>query len=448
MDKQSKHPTKTIEVAQIPPQAFEVEQVVLGQLLIEGNALEIVNGILTQDSFYRESHQKIYLAIKNLNLEGKPINCITVTEYIRSRKELDEIGGVMVIMNLINNVASARTIEYHSLILKQYEIRRQLIKDCYEISNYSYDTSTDIQILHTSVSEVLARIDEQIHSATDNILAKCEVKYTDEIKEVEYLLTMYQNNYSYGLFSRSSTSCVSGGKGTRKSFYIAMITTYISQGLNDSVFASVKSKCIIFDTEQSREYSQKMLHRIAKKTGYLENVWFYNIKEYSINIKMQIIEKALKKHNPDFIVIDNIAHFVKDINDNKESSLLQYFLLKIQAKYNVHTCLVIHRNKADKNLRGVIGTMIETMAECIILIEKDADNKEQSIVEVQKMRGSIAPDNENLTVINDVPCIDRGEKSNNSFVEDKVSKYRFLETKNTDINPNITFESMLDEPPF
>jgi replicative DNA helicase len=135
------------EYGRIPPQALELEETVLGALMLEKDAVIAILDLLKPESFYKESHQKVYAAIMNLSLEEKPIDIMTVTEELRRRKELENVGGAFYITQLTSRVTSAAHIEYHARIIAQKFIQRELIRISTEIQNRSYDESSDVDDL-------------------------------------------------------------------------------------------------------------------------------------------------------------------------------------------------------------------------------------------------------------------------------------------------------------
>ena len=112
----------------IPPQATDLEEVVLGALMLEKDAVNQVIDILTPDAFYLDKHQKIFAAIKSLFGKSEPIDILTVTNELRFTGELEMVGGAYYISKLTNRVVSSANIEYHSRIIMQKHIQRQLIE--------------------------------------------------------------------------------------------------------------------------------------------------------------------------------------------------------------------------------------------------------------------------------------------------------------------------------
>lgn len=133
-----------LEHGKIPPQAVELEEAVLGALMIDKNALNEVIDILEAECFYNNAHSEIYAAIKELFAESQPIDMLTVSAELRKRGKLDSCGGDYGIANLTQKVASSAHIEYHARIIVQKHIQRSLIRVSTDIINEAYDDRSDV----------------------------------------------------------------------------------------------------------------------------------------------------------------------------------------------------------------------------------------------------------------------------------------------------------------
>lgn len=146
--------------ARIPPQAIDLEEVVLGALMLEKNAVNAVIDILTPEVFYKETHQMIYSAIKELFAKSEPIDILTVTNQLKSNGNLDIVGGPYYISLLTNRVVSSANIEYHARIILQKYIQRQLIVISSEIIRDAYEDTTDVFDLLNSAENKIFQISE------------------------------------------------------------------------------------------------------------------------------------------------------------------------------------------------------------------------------------------------------------------------------------------------
>ena len=115
------------EYGHLQPQAPELEEAVLGALMIEKDAYSLVSEILRPESFYERRHQLIYSAITSLALRQQPVDILTVAEQLRSTGELEDAGGPFYITQLSGKVASSAHIEYHARIIAQKFLARELI---------------------------------------------------------------------------------------------------------------------------------------------------------------------------------------------------------------------------------------------------------------------------------------------------------------------------------
>ncbi len=136
-----------LEVGKMPPQALELEEAVLGALMLEKEAFTLVGELLKPECFYKDSHQKIYAAIQNLYGKDLPVDMLTVTEELRSTGHLEDIGGAFFITQLTGRVASAAHIEYHARIIWQKYLQREVIRISSDIQTKAYDEGIDVDDL-------------------------------------------------------------------------------------------------------------------------------------------------------------------------------------------------------------------------------------------------------------------------------------------------------------
>lgn len=137
----------TETLGKIPPQAVELEEAVLGAIMIDKNVATEVFEILRPEYFYVESNRVIYEAILNLYKEMKAIDILTVKEELARIKKLEETGGVYNLTKLTGRVASAAHAEFHSRIITQKYIQRELIRIASEIERKAFDDEEDIDDL-------------------------------------------------------------------------------------------------------------------------------------------------------------------------------------------------------------------------------------------------------------------------------------------------------------
>jgi replicative DNA helicase len=130
----------------VPPQAVEVEEAVLGALMLEAEAFESVAGIINTNSFYKDEHQRIFDTIKSIVAENKPVDLLTVTQELKDRDILNDIGGPGEITRLTSKVASAAHIESHARIIAEKHYLRESIRNATEIIELSY-SDQDVELI-------------------------------------------------------------------------------------------------------------------------------------------------------------------------------------------------------------------------------------------------------------------------------------------------------------
>lgn len=163
------------------PQDKDVEEAVLGALMLEKDAYTTVCDILKPASFYEPKHQRIYEAIQSLGVSQQPIDMLTVVEQLRRNGTLEEIGGPVVIAELTSRVASGANVEFHARIVAQKYLARELISFAAAIEGQAFDESNDIddllqeaegklfEISQRNVKKEVTQIDPVIGQAIEQI---------------------------------------------------------------------------------------------------------------------------------------------------------------------------------------------------------------------------------------------------------------------------------------
>ena len=131
----------------LQPQATDVEQAVLGALMIDKDAYAVVCEMLYPESFYEPRNQKVYAAIRDLAMSEKPIDIMTVADQLAKMGELDNVGGPVYITELSSRVSSSANIEYHSRIIAQKFLARQLISFASDVETKAFDETIDVDEL-------------------------------------------------------------------------------------------------------------------------------------------------------------------------------------------------------------------------------------------------------------------------------------------------------------
>jgi len=147
----------------LPPQNLDAERSVLGGVLLDNDVLHDLVTFLTPDDFYRDAHQLIYRAVREMYDEGKAIDVVTLADELDRRGQLDQVGGDDALSEIANSVPHAANARYHGEIVRQKSVSRQLIQSATEIIRDGYSNLyTSQQLLETAERKVFAIAEDQI----------------------------------------------------------------------------------------------------------------------------------------------------------------------------------------------------------------------------------------------------------------------------------------------
>ncbi|SEB39554.1 primary replicative DNA helicase [Tenacibaculum sp. MAR_2009_124] len=133
-----------LEKGKLPPQALDLEEAVLGAMMIDKKGIDTVIDILHPDAFYDKRHQEIYEAIYTLFQNSEPIDILSVSNQLKKSAKLELVGGDFYLIGLTQKVASSAHIEFHSRIILERYIKRKLISISSELIESSYDETIDV----------------------------------------------------------------------------------------------------------------------------------------------------------------------------------------------------------------------------------------------------------------------------------------------------------------
>ncbi len=175
---------KTVPAGKVPPQNVDAEMSLLGAVLIDEEVLADITEHVKPRDFYDKRHAMIYDAIMRLYEKNKPVDLLTLTDELKRKKELDEIGGSAYLTELTNYVPTAAHAESYAEIVAQKAVRRRLIKASGEISELGYDEATSTQeLLQQAEAELFAVSDQSLKQD----LTSLESILTDSFDRLEEL---------------------------------------------------------------------------------------------------------------------------------------------------------------------------------------------------------------------------------------------------------------------
>lgn len=175
-----------VDIGKVPPQAIDVEEAVLGALMIEPNVAPEALDSLNADCFYKDANRKIFSAISSLASNHNPIDILTVSEELKKNHALEEVGGLYYLSQLTSNVGTAANIDYHSKILLQKYIQRELITISAQIQKDSFDDAVPVddlldasqQKLFTLAERNMKRETRQISDVIKDAINDIEINQT------------------------------------------------------------------------------------------------------------------------------------------------------------------------------------------------------------------------------------------------------------------------------
>ena len=237
----------------IPPQNIEAEQSVLGGILLENEAISRVLETLITDDFYRESHRKIFNSMIELFEKNEPIDLITLTNVLKSKSQLDDVGGGAYLATLVDSIPTAANIGYYAKIVKEKAILRRLINTATEIVTRGYEDEGDISdILDQAEKDIFQITESQIKPSFYDVksLLKESFKTIEKLYESKEMVTGVPAGFDEidkltSGFQPSDLIIIAGRPSMGKTAFSLNIAQYVA--------IERKTPVAIFSLEMSKE---------------------------------------------------------------------------------------------------------------------------------------------------------------------------------------------------
>lgn len=353
-------------LGKLPPQAPDLEEAVLGAIMLEKSALPAVQQFLKPHHFYVEKHKLIYEAILGLAGEKISIDMLSVTTRLRTLGKLEQVDGAFYVAEITSKVSSAANIEHHARVIMEYALKRSLIEIASKIHTDAYEDTTD-------VFELLDRTDLYLKVAKDGTLVqsieeKLKELWADRHLTVQPIEPPSMLKYDdCSIAQAGNNTLIIGKKKSRKSLLIvALVGKYLQENPTEA------NSVMIFDTEQSRTHAFRQRERISRMSGgKLINVFF--LRGMRSAERLNFIENTLHfwPSKPKLVIIDGIRDLIDDILDSHAAADLIHRLETMQLEHQVAFINVLHMNKGDDNARGHIGSELTNKALATIAVELD-----------------------------------------------------------------------------
>lgn len=383
----------------LPPQALDLEEAVLGALMLEKNPVNDVIDVLKPDSFYKDAHQKIYAAIVELFGASEPIDILTVTNRLRTKGELEAVGGPHYISMLTNRVASTAHAETHARIIAQKYIMRELIRISSEIIQKAYDETTDVfDLLDRAESELYGVAEGNIRKNYDSMsqIMKQAIEQIEEAQNRSDGISGIQTGFTEldritSGWQRSDMIVLAARPGMGKTAFVLSMARNCAVQFNHpvAVFSlemsslQLVNRLIASETEISAEKLRKgnlephEYQQLHARIGALSNAPLFIDDTPALSIfELRAKARRLKQqHNIDMIVIDYLQLMTaggKGGNREQEISTISRSIKEIAKELDVPIIALSQLSRSVETRGGDKKPMLSDLRESGA-IEQDAD---------------------------------------------------------------------------
>lgn len=405
MEKNKKKPTVkelSTQLGKLPPQAIEIEEVVLGALMLERDAIDNALGILGPDDFYKEANQETFRAIIRLFDDSEPVDIKTVTHKLREMGKLDLVGGAYYISQLTAKVNSAANIETHARIIKEQALKRSLIQLASEVQHEAYEDTVDVfqimdkvdrrlvDLLSHLASNTFVHLGNKsiVHQLVDQIVAAKQAHDNNEVVGIPCGFT--EIDRLTGGFRGSELIVIAARPGMGKTAFvgsimekngdfgnaIGMFSLEMSWSEIGIRMIAMKSETML-ESLRNGKIQEYDIERIVNKSNLLINQPIYIDDSAALTI-FQIRTKARlmkKKHNIKMLIVDylQLASGMGDENNREnEISRISRGLKQIAKELDIPVIALSQLSRAVETRGGEKKPMLSDLRESGA-IEQDAD---------------------------------------------------------------------------
>ena len=390
-----------LETGKLPPQAVDLEEAVLGALMLEKEAVNDVIDILQPKSFYKETHQKIFEVIQILFQDSEPIDILTVTEKLKKRGDLDFVGGPYYISQLTSRVASSANAEYHARIIAQKYVQRELIRISSDTIKMAYDETTDIfDLLDKAESGLYSVTEGNLKKSWDPMhsLLKQAIERIEEMKDKAEGISGVPTGFAAldkvtAGFQPADMVILAARPGMGKTAFVLSMArnTAVEHGRPVAVFSlemsslQLTNRLISSETELDSEKLKKgnladhewqqlhsKINRLSDAPIYIDDTPALSVFEFRAKAR-----RLKQKHNIEMIIIDYLQLMTvggsKGVgNREQEISTISRSIKSIAKELNIPIIALSQLSRAVETRGGSKKPMLSDLRESGA-IEQDAD---------------------------------------------------------------------------
>lgn len=382
------------------PKDKDLEEAVLGAIMLEKDAYTIVCDLLKPESFYEPANQKVYEAIQALGASQQPIDMLTVTEQLRLNGTLQEVGGPVYISELTSRVASAAHVEYHARIVAQKYLARELISFASNIESKAFDESNDVddllqeaegklfEISQRNVKKDVTQIDPVIKQAIDQIQAAANREsgmsgLESGFRELDKVTSGWQNSDLIIIAARPAMGktafVLSMAKNMAVNYNTPVAVFSLEMSNIQLVNRLICNTCEIESEKiKSGQLSNQEWDQLMTRIKHLYNAPLYIDDTASLSI-FELRTKArrlVREHNVKFIIIDYLqlmnASGMKFGSREQEVSMISRSLKQLAKELNIPIVALSQLNRSVESRADGKRPQLSDLRESGA-IEQDAD---------------------------------------------------------------------------
>ena len=396
--KSSITPQQLLELGKLPPQAIDLEEAVLGALMLDRNVLSNIIDILKPEAFYKESNQRIFSAIQNLFSKAEPVDILTVTQELKKSGELEIAGGAFYVTQLTNRIASAANIEAHARIVLEKYLQRELIRISTDTLQHAYEDSSD-------VFELLNKAEQNLFSISQTNIRKdfehIQPILGRTIKEIEAArnekLSGVQSGFSSldritGGWQKSDLIILAARPGTGKTAFVVTMARNAAVDFNRTIAIfslemtsnQLVSRFISGETElpadklrkgdlREHEYQQlnSKISRLVEAKIFIDDTPALSIFEFRAKAR-----RLKAQHDVSMIIVDYLQLMVSGqegkFSREQEVSMISRSLKAIAKELDVPIIALSQLSRAVEQRGGFKRPQLSDLRESGA-IEQDAD---------------------------------------------------------------------------
>lgn len=465
----------SLEKGKIPPQAIDLEEAVLGAMMIDKKGIDDVIDILHSDAFYEVRHQEIYAAIYELFQNSQPIDLLTVSSLLKKKAKLDLAGGDFYLIRLTQKVASSAHIEFHARIILQKYIQRKLISISSEIIESSYDETTDVFDLLDSAEAKLFEVTQgnlKKSSEDAGSLVKQALKKIQEIGNKEGMSGIASGFSKLDALTSgwqpSDLIIIAARPGMGKTAFVISMAKNIAIDFNHAVaifsleMSSVQLITRMISSETGLPSEKLRKGNLALHDWELLNYKVKNLSDAPIYIddtpSLSIFDlrakarRLVSQHGVKIIIIDYLQLMTAGGNNKgggnreQEISTISRNLKALAKELEVPVIALSQLSRAVETRGGSKRPLLSDLRESGA-IEQDADIV--SFIFRPEYYGLLEWDDDDHT-----PCVDQGEfivaKHRNGGLENIRLKFTGHLAKFSDLDEGVSskFQSSMNSNPF